>query len=76
MSDSRKAFEAGFRAALALCPPRLVPAGPPRVWYTHYDGNAGPRGRQRHVDIGSLVIKDPADEIEAAWQREQSRDGS
>lgn len=65
---SRNDFEAGFRAALALAPPRLVPARPPRVWTTPYDGPIGRKGTMRNVDEGPLVERDPEPEIEAAWQ--------
>ena len=66
---ARAAFEAGFRIAMRNAPPRLVPDGPPRVSYTHYDGNDGPRGRKRHVDHPMRVATD-ADldaDIERAW---------
>lgn len=64
----RADFEAGFRAALKLAPPRLVPAQPPRVWFSHYNGPIGRKGTVRNVDEGSMVERDPAPEIEAAWQ--------
>lgn len=64
---SRDDFEAGFRAALKLVPPRLVPARPPRVYFTQYDGKVGRKGPVRNVDEGPLVERDPAAEIETAW---------
>lgn len=64
-----EAFAAGYRAAMKKALPRFVADGPPRIWYSYYDGHLGQKGRVRHVEHPMRLATDHDldTEIAAAW---------